>query len=206
MKKIIFLFFIIVICLGLSLNSSFSQTMRLVAENFATPKKEYIVDSVSLFSFVENKENEAKIEAFFKKRGLPLYKNAAKFVEAAEKNGLDPFFLPTISILESSGGIAGSRATQNNNPFGWGSLRIKFISVDQAIDSIAYKLANLSYYKGKNIDGKLSTYNKVNPNYKKNFYHIRKLLIDQKIDSIDYRKYIDSFKIEIYDPVENNSL
>lgn len=208
-RKLFFYGFVTLFILFFSLiQHAFSQTIKLASNLFSkeviVKEKEYIVNSVAYLSFVEDRQNELRIEAFLKKRGMPLYKNAAKFIEVANKYNLDPFFLPAIAITESSGGLAGTRATKNNNPFGWGSKRIKFESFDQAIDTIGYKLTNLAWFKDKSLRDKLSVYNQEDPKYKSKIFGYMRSLSNQKIDSVDYSQYLDSFKIEKVDTLKIN--
>ncbi len=167
-----------------------AQTQRLLAENKIV-KKEYVVDSIALFSFIKKKENEAKIEAYLKAKNMPLYEYASEFIEAAEKHNLNPFLLPTISIKESSGG---KKVFRPFNPFGYGQKSFK--NYEEAISFVAEKLAEGKYYKGKTLEKKLKTYNSVKPNYVKETFMFMKRIASQKIDSINFIDYIDSFKVE----------
>jgi hypothetical protein len=101
-----------------------------------------------------------KIEQFFADRDCPLRDSAAVFLEAADRNDLDWRLLPSISMVESSGG----KDYRNNNVFGWDSCRESFSSVGEGIHYVASQLANSKLYKNKNLDGKLRTYN-ANPDY-----------------------------------------
>ena len=96
-----------------------------------------------------------KIDNYFRERNMPLEGYGKKMVEVAEKNGLDWRLLPAISIRESSGG----KHMCKNNPFGWGSCKIIFSSLNEAIDTVGYKLNNLPVYKGKSTKQKLYYYN-----------------------------------------------
>lgn len=96
-----------------------------------------------------------KIDNYFKERNMPLEGYGRKMVEIADKNGLDWRLLPAISIRESSGG----KHMCQNNPFGWGSCRIIFSSLNEAIETVGYKLNNLPVYKGKTTKQKLYYYN-----------------------------------------------
>jgi len=105
---------------------------------------------------VEQKDIRAdKIDNYFKERNMPLYGYGKKMVEVADKNGIDWRLLPAISIRESSGG----KHMCDNNPFGWGSCKITFNSIDEAIQTVGYKLNNLPVYKGKSTEQKLYYYN-----------------------------------------------
>lgn len=96
-----------------------------------------------------------QVENYFRQRKMPLLPYAKKMVEVADKNGLDWRLLPAISVRESSGGLHMCK----NNPFGWGSCKIGFKSIDESIDVVGYKLANLPVYKGKTTERKLYYYN-----------------------------------------------
>lgn len=110
-----------------------------------------------------------KIDAYFKKRGDPLYGYGKKFVSEAQKNGLDYRLLPAISILESTGG----KFACKNNPLGWGSCKIGFKDWNEAIEVVALNLGGNNprtkhyYDNGKTLDQKLYHYNSVNPEYNK---------------------------------------
>jgi hypothetical protein len=111
-------------------------------------------------STAQHEQRLHKIERFFADRDCPLRDSAADFLEAADRNDLDWRLLPSISMVESSGG----KDYRNNNVFGWDSCRERFSSVGEGIHYVASQLANSKRYKDKNLDGKLRTYNS-NPDY-----------------------------------------
>ena len=76
-------------------------------------------------------------------------------IEIADKYNLDWRLLPAISVRESSGG----KQMCKNNPFGWGSCKITFNSLNEAIEIVGYKLFNLPVYKDKTTERKLYYYN-----------------------------------------------
>ena len=101
-----------------------------------------------------------KIDSYFADRDMPLEGYGAKLVKAADKYNLDWRLLPAIAIKESTGG----KFACGNNPFGWGSCRIKFKSIDAAIDTVARNLgggnpATEQYYKNTTTKEKLHQYN-----------------------------------------------
>ena len=102
----------------------------------------------------------ARLQQFFAERACPLGEVASEFLVAADRNDLDWRLLPSISIVESSGG----KDFRNNNVFGWDSCRESFPSVEAGIHFVASRLANSKLYKDKDLDGKLSTYNPL-PDY-----------------------------------------
>ena len=76
----------------------------------------------------EVKQNDprlSRLQKFFGDRDCPLRDSAKDFLIAADQNQLDWRLLPSISIIESSGG----KDYTNNNVFGWGSAKEKFTSV-----------------------------------------------------------------------------
>lgn len=85
---------------------------------------------------------------------------AADLVAAADNHRLDWRLLPSLALVESSGG----KVYMNNNVFGWDSCKQKFPSIQAGIHVVAERLANSPYYRGKNLDGVLKTYNQ-NPRY-----------------------------------------
>jgi len=106
---------------------------------------------------VENDPRLHRLQEFFSRRDCPLRDAAADFLIAADRNDLDWRLLPSISIIESSGG----KDYRKNNVFGWDSCREGFTSVREGIHFVADQLANSKRYKDKTLDNKLSTYNPV---------------------------------------------
>jgi len=96
-----------------------------------------------------------RLVQFFGDRDCPLKEAAADFLIAADQNHLDWRLLPSISMIESSGG----KDFKNNNVFGWNSDRDSFPSVRLGIHFVASQLAKSKLYRGKNVEGKLLVYN-----------------------------------------------
>lgn len=102
----------------------------------------------------------ARIEAYFGTWNLPLAKHSEFMVEMADKYDLDWRLIPAIGMRETTGG----KFACYNNPFGWGSCKIKFDTFEQAIETLARNLAGENprtemYYKGKTSEEKLHFYN-----------------------------------------------
>lgn len=121
-------------------------------KNFAQVSRTSVLD--------EQAEHAKKIDAYFAKRNMPLEGYGAKLAKAAEDNNLDWRLLPAIAIKESTGG----KFACHNNPFGWGSCKIKFKSFDEAIEIVAMNLGGSNprterYYKDKTTVEKLWHYN-----------------------------------------------
>jgi len=79
------------------------------------------------------------INAYFAEHDMPLFGLGMKMVLEAEKNDLDWRLLPAIAIRESTGGKFDCKKVENN-PFGWGSCKISFKSVENAIETVALNL------------------------------------------------------------------
>lgn len=105
----------------------------------------------------------ALIDAYFKKKNMPLEGYGAKMVEVADQYNLDYRLLPALAVREQSGGLRLPRSCPNKtvsyNVFGWASGKTCFTSYNQAIETVGMKLGTLSYYKGKPIIKLLQTYN-----------------------------------------------
>lgn len=79
------------------------------------------------------------IDAYFKKYDMPLQGQGMKMILEAEKNNLDWRLLPAIAVRESTGGkYACNKATHSF--FGWGSCKINFSSIEEAIEIVAHNL------------------------------------------------------------------
>lgn len=135
-------------------------------------------------------EKAKKIDQYFADRNLPLAGYGKKFVEEAEKNDLPWNLLPSIAMIESTGyKFACKKAAGKNNGFGWGSCKIAFESVDEAIETVAHHLGGnhpktARYYKDKDIVEILNTYNppKVRPDYVPLVTKVMKNIEDQEIN------------------------
>lgn len=122
-------------------------------------------------------DRAARLDAYFAKRDMPLEGYGAKFIEVADAYDMDWRLMPAIGVRESSGG----KHLMNNNPFGWGSAKIKFANFDAAIEELG---ANISgndkdtarYYKDKTVFQVLWAYNgTVMPTYPKEVMNIMKM-------------------------------
>jgi hypothetical protein len=123
------------------------------------------------FAFLSNKAQQSeqssidamhakKIDDYFAKRDMPLEGYGARLVKVALDNDLDWRLLPAIAIAESTGG----KFACNNNPFGWGSCKIKFKDFDSAIETVAMNLGGNNpkteqYYKDATTTEILHHYN-----------------------------------------------
>jgi len=104
-----------------------------------------------------NKVNAVK--SFYQKYNAPLEANAEDFVRAAELYKIDYRLLPSISIVESSGG---KHLFKAYNPFGWGKWG--YPSFQVAIYDVARGMSNY-YARGADTPREIAPkYNPVTPN------------------------------------------
>lgn len=96
-----------------------------------------------------------RLRTFFEDRNCPLQEVASDFLAAADRHDLDWRLLPSISIVESSGG----KYYRNNNIFGWDSCRQGFPTVRHGVHYVAERLATSDLYRDKDTHSKLRTYN-----------------------------------------------
>lgn len=97
-------------------------------------------------------EHAKAIDDFLTMRKSPLAGYGRKFVDEAEKNGIDWRLLVATSGRESTFGLhMCKRATAPNNAWGWNSCKSGFKSIDQAIEVISKKLGgndpSIKHYK-----------------------------------------------------------
>lgn len=108
----------------------------------------------------------ARIDAYFEKRGMPLAGRGDLFVAKADEYGIEWNLLAAISVAESTGG----KHMCQNNPFGWGSCRIVFDTIDEAIDTVSRNLGGHNprtarAYAGGSDDDLWSYNGTVDPTY-----------------------------------------
>ena len=96
-----------------------------------------------------------RIQQYFGEKDCPAREFAADFIVAADSLDLDWRLLPSISMIESTGG----KAQRNNNMFGWDNCNIRFSSTRAGIYAVAEHLANSPLYREKDLDDVLWTYN-----------------------------------------------
>src|SRR5689334_22688532 len=81
-----------------------------------------------------------KLKSFFRRFDCPAVQYAEAFIEAADRYELDWRLLPSLSMIESTGG----KAAKNNNLFGWGTAQ--FPTPIAAIHEVGYRLAHSTLY------------------------------------------------------------
>lgn len=131
------------------------RDILLVAGLLAAPLTTSVQEYRAKPPMDENDPRLARLKSFFAKRGCPLKDSAQDFLVAADQNSLDWRLLPSISMVESSGG----KDYKNNNVLGWDSCKERFSSVRAGIHYVAAQLGKSKRYKGKDLNHKLRIYN-----------------------------------------------
>lgn len=121
-----------------------------------------------------------RLQQFFEQKKAPIQHLAPDFIEAADRHDLDWRLLPGISIVESSGG----KYKKNNNIFGWGNGDRKFPTVRHGIYTVANNLSTSKYYRNKDTDRILQTYNP-RPEYLKRVREVMSQIGPDPEDSSD---------------------
>lgn len=128
------------------------------------------------------KKKAEAIDTFLAKRGSVLAGYGTKFVEEAKKNDIDWRLLVSIAGRETTFGRNMCKNPKApNNPFGWGSCKIGFKSIDESIEKVSMSLGGNSkgtahHYTGKTTLQILRKYNSVIPNYPKEVERIMKMI------------------------------
>jgi hypothetical protein len=131
------------------------KDILLVAGLLAAPLTTSVQEYRAKPALDEKDPRLSRLKKFFGDRDCPLKDSAQDFLLAADQNSLDWRLLPSISMVESSGG----KAYTNNNVFGWNSCKYRFPSVRAGIHYVAAQLGKSSRYKGKDLNRKLQLYN-----------------------------------------------
>ena len=96
-----------------------------------------------------------RLRRFLSKLHCPVAVMSEDFVQAADDNQLDWRLLPSIAVIESSGG----KAYKNNNIFGWRKGDEVFPTIRAGLNHVAYKLGRSPLYRSRNSLAKLRLYN-----------------------------------------------
>ncbi len=120
----------------------------------------------------------ARLNEYFGSRNLPASEYAEDFIKAADQNALDWRLLPSITMVESTGG----KYYKNNNVLGWANGDRRFPTVRSGIYLVAHRLKNSRHYRGKDIQRKLAAYNS-NPEYR-----TKVLRVMRQIGPSDFRR------------------
>lgn len=139
-----------------------------------TPINDKILVSSSAITTQEKEDLKKQadiIDSFLKSRGSVLAGYGAKFVEEARKNDIDWRLLISISGRETTFGRNMCKNPKApNNPFGWGSCKFGFKSIDESIEKVSASLGGNSlgtahHYTDKTTTQILRKYNSVIPDY-----------------------------------------
>ena len=101
----------------------------------------------------KQKAEASAIDAYFIEHDMPLAGTGLKMVQEADANDIDWRLLPGIAVRESTGGKFDCQKAENN-PFGWGSCKISFKSLDKAIETVAMNLGGNNPKTAKHYDNK----------------------------------------------------
>lgn len=103
---------------------------------------------------------EAILRRFLKESHSPVEIYAETFIQEADAHHLDWRLLPSLAIVESGGG----QKNRKNNIFGWDNGVSRFSTATEAIHHVAEALEGARPYKGKDLRGKLFSFNRT-PGY-----------------------------------------
>jgi hypothetical protein len=150
----------------------------------ATPDAKIEVSSSAITTPEQEdlKEKADIIDSFLLSRGSILAGYGAKFVEEAKVNDIDWRLLVSIAGRETTFGRSMCKNPKApNNPFGWGSCKIGFKSIDESIEKVSASLGGNSegtahHYTDKTTTQILRKYNSVIPNYPKEVERIMKMI------------------------------
>jgi hypothetical protein len=93
------------------------------------------------------------IDTYFAAHDMPLEGMGLKMAQVADDNDLDWRLLPAIAVRESTGGKNDCKKAENNS-FGWGSCKISFNSVEDAIETVAENLGGNNPNTSQHYDNK----------------------------------------------------
>lgn len=96
-----------------------------------------------------------RLQQFFSRLHCPVRDLSEEFIHAADDNDLDWRLLPSISIIESSGG----KAYRNNNIFGWANGDWSFPTIRAGLHQVAFRLGRSIIYRNRTTEEKLKLYN-----------------------------------------------
>ena len=149
------------------------------------PNDNKIEISISAITTQEKDDLKVKAEAidsFLESRGSVLAGYGAKFVEESRKNDIDWRLLVSIAGRETTFGRNMCKNPKApNNPFGWGSCKFGFKSIDESIEKVSASLGGNSegtahHYTGKTTTQILRKYNSVIPDYPNEVKRIMKMI------------------------------
>jgi hypothetical protein len=186
------------ITMSMPLGSLPTSNLNIVSTPYSVLSQKENIEAGGLLAFNQALDQKAKtleaqagaIDAYFRKYGMPLSGTGMKMATAAEANGLDWRLLPAIAVRESTGGKHACKKVTNSF-FGWGSCKINFKSVDEAITVVAQNLGGndedtVHHYEGKTTEQILNKYNpeSIVPGYAKQVMKIMNDIGDENLGTI----------------------
>lgn len=164
-----------------------ASTINQVTVPVVQQQKVEIIDPMDIL----RQERAKKIDTYFEERNMPLEGYGMKMVLEAEKNDLDWRLLPGIAVRESTGGKHACKKVKNS-PFGWGSCKISFKTMDESIETVARNLGGNNpktarYYDNKSTEAILTAYNppSIVPKYTKQVLAIMNDIQNQDFEDTD---------------------
>ena len=142
---------VIVGVIALPVTLHFEKVSAAVNHPIAIPSSVAVVKTVPSID-----ARTLRLKKFFASLHCPVSYLAEDFIQAADDNHLDWRLLPSISIIESSGG----KAYKNNNIFGWENGDHLFPTMRSSIHQIAFWLGKGPIYRDRGVEEKLHLYNK----------------------------------------------
>lgn len=135
--------------------------LGLLITPLAVPLDKVPAESAKRRAAAKPDPRTVRLQRFFTRIHAPVASLSAAFVRAADRNHLDWRLLPSIAVVESSGG----KHYLNNNIFGWGGGSTAFSSVRAGIQQVADRLSHSPIYKNRSVVGKLRLYNSEDADY-----------------------------------------
>lgn len=126
-----------------------------VSASTATPAANSVSAAAVVTSHPKVDPRTVRLRKFLSSLHCPVSSLSEDFIHAADDNHLDWRLLPSISVIESSGG----KAYKNNNMFGWANGDHLFPTVRSAIHEIAFHLGKGPIYRNRDVEAKLHLYN-----------------------------------------------
>lgn len=164
-----------------------ASTINPISAPIIEEQKSEMIDPMDIL----RQERAKKIDTYFQKRNMPLEGYGMKMVLEAEKNDLDWRLLPGIAVRESTGGKHACKSVKNS-PFGWGSCKISFKTMNESIETVARNLGGNNpktahYYDNKSTEAILKAYNppSIVPKYTKQVLAIMNDIQNQDFNNTD---------------------
>jgi hypothetical protein len=141
-----------------------------------------VADAITTQQAQTDAQHAQILDEYLTAHDSPLAGHGARFVAEAEKNGIDWRLLVAIAGRESSFGKHPCKSVKNSF-LGYGSCKMGFSSVDDAIEYVSASLGGNNENTARQYDGKttlqiLRNYNHVITNYPQEVARIMKSIDD----------------------------